>query len=132
DEVHRSPPVDTFALTTVHQYGSSSPFQRIETKFGLRRGGTHRNSRKIKFVRKPRQQARKSVVETRRFETHYGSDASLSSSSRWVRNSLTSDGASKCPALSMARRPTENARPSISGMIANTVSSVTSSPMKNG
>src|SRR6185312_13341855 len=53
DEVHRSPPVDTFALTTVHQYGSSSPFQRIETKFGLRRGGTHRNSRKINFVVNP-------------------------------------------------------------------------------
>src|ERR1700682_5577430 len=28
------------ALTTIHQYGSASPFQRIETKFGLRRGGT--------------------------------------------------------------------------------------------
>jgi hypothetical protein len=27
-------------LTTIHQYGSSSPFQRNETKFGPRRGGT--------------------------------------------------------------------------------------------
>jgi hypothetical protein len=27
-------------LTGIHQYGSSSPFQRNETKFGLRRGGT--------------------------------------------------------------------------------------------
>src|SRR5712671_6916153 len=57
---------------------------------------------------------------------------SLSSSSRCARNSRTSLGASKCPATPLARRPTENARPSRSGMIANTVSSVTSSPMKNG
>ena len=44
----------------------------------------------------------------------------LSSSSRCARNSRTSLGASKCPATPLARRPTENARPSRSGMIANT------------
>src|SRR6202049_1187567 len=40
-----SPPVgSTRVLTTIHQYGSPSPFQRIETKIGLRRAeltGTH-------------------------------------------------------------------------------------------
>src|SRR6267142_2666040 len=64
--------------------------------------------------------------------TYHDEMISLSSSSRCARNSRTSLGASKCPATPLARRPTEKARPSRSGMIANTVSSVTSSPMKNG
>src|ERR1700754_1058804 len=62
----------------------------------------------------------------------YGSDASLSSSSRRARNSRTSLGASKWPATPLALRPTENPTPSKSGIIANTDSSLTSSPMKNG
>ena len=33
-------------LTTIHQYGSSSPFQRNETKFGLAPSGTRRFQRK--------------------------------------------------------------------------------------
>jgi hypothetical protein len=37
-------------LTAVHQYGSGTPFQPIETKFGPGRAGTHWNSRKIKFA----------------------------------------------------------------------------------
>jgi len=32
--------MSTRELTTIHQYGSSSPFQRNETKFRLRGGGT--------------------------------------------------------------------------------------------
>src|SRR5215204_1968820 len=63
---------------------------------------------------------------------HYDDKISRSSSSRCERNSRTSLGASKCPRTPLARRPTENERPSRSGMIANTLSSVTSSPMKNG
>src|ERR1700691_2118263 len=40
-----SPPDGTRELTAVHQYGSWSPFQRNETKFGLARGGTRLCSR---------------------------------------------------------------------------------------
>src|SRR5258705_702065 len=64
--------------------------------------------------------------------TYHDEMISLSSSSRCERNSRTSLGASKCPATPLARRPTEKASPPISGMIANTLSSVTSSPIKNG
>src|SRR5262245_19619826 len=79
--------------------------------------------------RTPRGEIRLSLWRKQSF---YGSDASLSSSSRRARNSRTSLGASKWPATPLALRPTEKATPSKSGMIANTDSSVTSSPMKNG
>jgi hypothetical protein len=35
-----SSPDSARVLTAIHQYGSWSPFQRNETKFGPRRGGT--------------------------------------------------------------------------------------------
>src|ERR1700722_19309590 len=37
-----SPPEAARELTTIHQYGSRSPFQRNETKFGLGLNGTRR------------------------------------------------------------------------------------------
>src|ERR1700692_1313082 len=55
-----SPPVgSTRVVTTIHQYGSPSPFQRIETKIGLRRAeltGTHE---KENFARNITQCAKK-------------------------------------------------------------------------
>src|SRR5262249_43674983 len=56
----------------------------------------------------------------------WSAGASCSSQAR------TSAGAAKQPSTPLALRPTENAIPSSSGMIANTVSSVVSSPMKIG
>src|SRR5262249_25140655 len=51
---------------------------------------------------------------------------------RLARNARTSLGESRCPSTPCARRPTENERPLKSGIIANTDSSVTSSPMNSG
>src|SRR6202020_3156296 len=44
-----SPPDGSRVLTTIHQYGSRSPFQRNETKFRPRRNGTHCSTAKLQI-----------------------------------------------------------------------------------
>src|SRR5581483_8062140 len=130
----------------VHQYGSFEPFNELKPKSGRRaeEGGPNvENATSMQECRKPARNAAADPHASTQYIFYFflrnasgtvlqRGDVPLASSSSCARNSRTSHGASKWPLTPLARRPTENASPCISGMIANTLSSVTSSPMKSG
>ena len=90
-----SPPDGARVLTTIHQYGSSPPFQRNETKFGPREmepgcssAKNTNNSRKISKL---------PLISSflRNIAPHYFAAVVVSSPSRCASHSRTSRGSSK-------------------------------------